>query len=94
MTIEVDNKQRKTGDNKRPITIQGNRGGSAITMGQDTSSINVALFGANQTGGAAVVYNTDLQAGQNDSLPCFTSDISHKGKDKRIRVKGYFTKYC
>lgn len=90
MKIEVANKQGEEGNNKRPAQVQGDRSWSSITMGKDTSCTNVAMLGYNPTGGIEVVYRTNLQTGEDDCVPCFTSNVSWQSKDQRIRIKGYF----
>jgi hypothetical protein len=86
----MDDKQRKRGNIKTPSTLQGS--GRRKALGQNTPSVDMAMFGSNTSGGTKVVYSTDLSPGQDDSVSNFTSDISWQSKDKRIRVEGYFTK--
>ena len=86
----MDDKQRKRGNIKRSGTVQGS--GRRKALGQNTSCVDMAMFGSNSGGGTKVVYSTDISSRQNDSVSCFTSDISWQSKGKRIRIEGYFTK--
>ena len=82
----MDTQSAKERDTQRRSPIQG--GGSWETLRQDLPGINVALFGKDRSKREKMVHSTNIQAGQDDSLPGIKTDFQRQGESKRIRTKG------
>ena len=67
-------KRSKKRDNQRSAPIQSNRGGAK--MGENTSCYNVAAFSTSYRKRDEMVYSTDVQAGEDDSVAGIETTLS------------------
>jgi hypothetical protein len=83
---ELDTKSVTKGNTIRSAQVQSS--GSWETLWQDLLGFDVVVSGEHRSKREKMVHSTNIQAGQDDSLPGIKTDIPEQGESKRIRTKG------